>query len=48
MGFVDDIVILELDRLLKEKRWLKSVKALRGSTISGMKRVPRDWRKYPP
>ncbi|RIA93489.1 hypothetical protein C1645_14318 [Glomus cerebriforme] len=22
--------------------------ALRGSTISGMKRVPRDWRKYPP
>jgi hypothetical protein len=47
MVFVDDIVILELDRLLKERR-SKPVKALRGNTISGMKRVPRDWRKYPP
>jgi len=45
MGFVDDIVILELDRLLNERR-SKPVKALRGNT--GMKRVPRDWRKYPP
>lgn len=47
MGFVDDIVILELDRLLKVRR-SKPVKALRGNTLSGMKRVPRDWRKYPP
>ncbi|PKC70629.1 hypothetical protein RhiirA1_96695 [Rhizophagus irregularis] len=47
MGFVDDIVILELDRLLKVRR-SKPVKALRGNTFSGMRRVPRDWRKYPP
>jgi len=48
MVFVDDIVILELLRLLNEKRRYKSVKALRGNSVSGMKRVPRDWRKYPP
>ncbi|CAG8680656.1 15090_t:CDS:2 [Funneliformis caledonium] len=48
MVFVDDIVISELIRLLNEKRRLTSVKASRGSTLSGMKRAPRDWRKYPP
>ena len=48
MVFVDDIFISELIRLLNEKRRFKSVKALRGSTVSGMKRAPRDWRKYPP
>ncbi|CAG8560978.1 17560_t:CDS:2 [Dentiscutata erythropus] len=31
-----------------EKRWSKSVKAVRGCGASGLKRAPRDWRKYPP
>ena len=48
MVFVDDVFISEFTRLLKEKRRLKSVKALRGNIVTGMKRVPRDWRKYPP
>jgi len=48
MVFVDDIFVSELTRLLKEKRRLKSVKALRGNIVTGTKRVPRDWRKYPP
>ena len=48
MVFVDDIFVSELIRLLKEKRRLKSVKALRGNIVPGTKRVPRDWNKYPP
>ncbi|KAF0437827.1 bzip transcription factor haca [Gigaspora margarita] len=47
MVFVDDIVISELLRRFDEKRWSKSVKAVRGCS-SGLKRAPRDWRKYPP
>ncbi|CAB4435702.1 unnamed protein product [Rhizophagus irregularis] len=47
MVFADDVVILELTHRFKKKRRMRSVKALRGSA-SRLKRVPRDWRKYPP
>ncbi|GES79093.1 bZIP transcription factor HacA [Rhizophagus clarus] len=47
MVFADDVVILELSHRFKKKRRMRSVKALRGSA-SRLKRVPRDWRKYPP
>jgi hypothetical protein len=47
MVFVDDVVILEFARRFDKKRRVRSVKALRGNALS-LKRVPRDWRKYPP
>jgi hypothetical protein len=47
MVFVDDVVILELAYRFDKKRRMRSVKALRGNALS-LRRVPRDWRKYPP
>lgn len=48
MVYVDDVVISEFIRHFEERRWLRSVKAVRGCGASGLKNGPREWRKYPP